>query len=88
MTLINFQNVDLTWVGIAVAAIGILGFIVFKLIDLVIGLRVSPATEVEGLDLPEMGVPGYVGVSDHLGSPEFAGGSPLSAGKPVPASGD
>jgi Amt family ammonium transporter len=36
--------------------------IVYKLIDVVIGHRVDPITEVEGLDVPEMGIPGYVGV--------------------------
>ncbi len=44
------------------AYVGIVGFIVFKLIDITIGLRVSPTDEIEGLDVPEMGVPGYVGI--------------------------
>jgi hypothetical protein len=59
----------------------------FKLIDLVVGLRVNPAVEVEGLDLPEMGVPGYVGVTDHMGTPELAGAPVMAAGKPAPAPG-
>ena len=42
--------------------VGLIGLIVFKLIDIVIGMRVKPADEVDGLDIPEMGVPGYVGV--------------------------
>ena len=42
--------------------VGIVGFIVFKLIDVTIGNRVAPDDEIEGLDIPEMGVPGYVGV--------------------------
>ena len=42
--------------------VGLIGFLVFKLIDVVIGNRVDPIAEVEGLDIPEMGVPGYVGV--------------------------
>jgi hypothetical protein len=58
-------------VGANVVAIGILGFVVFKLIDVVIGLRADPKAEVEGLDIPEMGVPGYVGVTDGLRMPEF-----------------
>jgi hypothetical protein len=45
---------------------------VFKLIDVVIGLRADPKAEIEGLDVPEMGVPGYVGVSDGLLVPEGA----------------
>ena len=71
-----------------VVAIGILGFIVFKLIDVTIGLRVKPAVEAEGLDLDEMGVPGYVGVVDHLGVPELSGHGSMHAGtKAVPAPG-
>ena len=42
--------------------VGLISLIVFKLIELAVGNRVSPAAEVEGLDIPEMGVPGYVGI--------------------------
>ena len=42
--------------------VGIVGFIVFKLIDALVGNRVDPAAEVDGLDIPEMGAPGYVGI--------------------------
>ena len=42
--------------------VGIITYIVFKLIDLVIGNRVSAEAELDGLDIPEMGVPGYSGV--------------------------
>ncbi|MBI5787507.1 MAG: ammonium transporter [Candidatus Schekmanbacteria bacterium] len=42
--------------------IGILSLVVFKLIDILVGNRVDPAAEIAGLDIPEMGVPGYVGV--------------------------
>ncbi|MEN6433233.1 MAG: ammonium transporter [Smithella sp.] len=42
--------------------VGIISFIIFKLIDLVIGNRVSAAVELDGLDIPEMGVPGYYGI--------------------------
>ena len=34
-------------------------WIVFKLIDLIIGMRVSPETELGGLDIPEMGSQAY-----------------------------
>ncbi len=44
------------------AYVGIVGFIVLKLIDVTVGHRVSPEDEIEGLDIPEMGTPGYVGV--------------------------
>jgi Amt family ammonium transporter len=59
-------------VGSNIVAIGIIGFVVFKLIDLVVGLRADPQAEIEGLDVPEMGVPGYVGVSDGLLVPEHS----------------
>jgi ammonium transporter, Amt family len=51
-------------IGVAanIVYVGIIGFIVFKLIDLVVGNRVSAEAELDGLDVPEMGVPGYVGV--------------------------
>ena len=42
--------------------VGIIALIVFKLIDVVIGNRAEPSAEVAGLDVPEMGVPGYAGV--------------------------
>ncbi len=40
-----------------------LSFVWFKLLDRVWGIRVSPAAELDGLDMPEMGAVGY---------PEFA----------------
>lgn len=45
-----------------VVYIGLASFVVFKIIDIVIGLRVKPEEEIEGLDIPEMGVAGYSGV--------------------------
>ncbi len=42
--------------------IGIVSFVVFKLIDAIVGLRPTPKVEVDGLDVPEMGIPGYVGI--------------------------
>ena len=75
---------EVVGVGTNIIAIGLLGFIVFKGIDLVIGLRVSPEAELEGLDVPEMGTPGYVGVSDGLLVPEghmkSSFGSPQTSG--------
>jgi Amt family ammonium transporter len=64
----------------------ILAFIVFKLINLVVGLRVSAETESLGLDIPEMGVPGYVGVSDGLALPELTATHQLAA-KALPSEG-
>lgn len=42
--------------------VGLISFVVFKLIDIAIGNRVSPEVELEGVDIPEMGTIGYVGV--------------------------
>ena len=42
--------------------VGLIGWVVFKLIDKTVGLRVSAKDELDGLDLPEMGVEGYSGI--------------------------
>jgi ammonium transporter, Amt family len=42
--------------------VGTFGWIMFKLIDKVVGNRVKPEAELMGLDIPEMGVEGYAGV--------------------------
>jgi Amt family ammonium transporter len=42
--------------------VGLISYAVFKVIDLIIGNRVSAKSELEGLDLPEMGADGYSGV--------------------------
>jgi Amt family ammonium transporter len=58
-------------VGANIVFIGILGFVTFKVNDLIFGLRADREAEAGGLDIPEMGVAGYVGVTDGLGSPEL-----------------
>ena len=58
----------------------LISVIIFKLIDVVVGNRVRPEVELAGLDVPEMGVPGYVGVKLDKYSE-----TPLSRGSaPVP----
>ena len=43
--------------------VGLITFVVFKVIGAVLGgHRPDPLVEVDGLDVPEMGLPGYVGV--------------------------
>jgi len=42
--------------------IGIAGWLMFKLLDVVVGNRVQPDVELYGLDLPEMGIDGYSGI--------------------------
>ena len=52
--------------GIGVATniiyVAIASFIVFKIIDALVGNRVEPEAELAGLDIPEMGAPGYTGI--------------------------
>jgi Amt family ammonium transporter len=68
-----------------VVYIGLISIIVYKLIDVVIGNRVSAAAEIEGLDIPEMGIPGYVGVADEAEAEHARSGGVM--GRPVPAEG-
>jgi Amt family ammonium transporter len=42
--------------------VGAIGWLVFKLIDKLVGTRVKPQDELFGLDIPEMGVEGYAGI--------------------------
>jgi Amt family ammonium transporter len=51
-------------IGIAanVVYVTVVSLIVFKLIDVLVGHRVDPEAEIEGLDIPEMGIQGYNGV--------------------------
>jgi Amt family ammonium transporter len=42
--------------------LGVLSYIVYKIVEITIGNRVSAETETEGLDIPEMGVNGYCGL--------------------------
>ncbi len=53
--------------------VGLISLIVFKLIDLLVGNRVDAEAEIDGLDIPEMGLLGYSGI--HL---DKASETPLS----------
>ncbi|RPI04509.1 MAG: ammonium transporter [Ignavibacteriae bacterium] len=53
---------ELTGVLTAIIVVSILSFIVYKIIDILVGNRIELESEIEGLDIPEMGVPGYSGV--------------------------
>ena len=52
------------FIGITVnfVVIGAISYIIFKIIGGLVGNRVSAKTEMEGLDIPEMGVEGYAGI--------------------------
>ena len=60
-----------------------LAFLMFKAVDLAVGLRVSPEEELEGLDWTEHGGTAYPDfeVSSYTASPGFSGGP---GGKPFP----
>lgn len=53
--------VQLAMVGIIVAFVAVMSFIVFSIIKATIGLRVSAEEEIEGLDVLEHGLAGYSG---------------------------
>jgi Amt family ammonium transporter len=91
-----FNAAGFSWSQVGVQLIGIgtafvfafgSGLVLFKLIDLVIGMRVTPEEEVAGLDLLEHGASAYPdfqtahsGAGTPVDSPE-----PLPAGAPRPA---
>ena len=47
-------------VGVTIVWCGVGSFVLYKLVDMVVGLRVAPETEREGLDLAEHGERAYV----------------------------
>ena len=64
--LFNIEGVTAKIIGVQLLGIGTafawafgLGFLIFKLIDITIGLRVSPEEEMEGLDIAEHGGSAY-----------------------------
>jgi Amt family ammonium transporter len=61
-------------------------FVMFKLIDMTVGLRVSPEEELEGLDMVEHGGTAYPDfeVSSYTTSPGF-GGDGQGSGRREPA---
>jgi len=47
-------------VGVTIVISAVLSFIILKVIDLTIGLRVDEQTEMQGLDLAAHGEEGYI----------------------------
>jgi Amt family ammonium transporter len=47
---------------VCIVTLSLLGLAVYKIAELFVGNRVSIETEIEGLDVPEMGLLGYNGV--------------------------
>src|SRR5882672_10273855 len=64
--------------------LSVLSMIVYFIAEMLVGNRVSQEVEIEGLDLPEMGVPGYAGfVMDKLSeTPMLKGDTLVPGGKP------
>jgi Amt family ammonium transporter len=48
--------------GACITYVSIISIIVYKVVEAIVGNRVSAEVEVEGLDIPEMGCLGYCGV--------------------------
>ena len=59
---INQFVAELIGVTTCFITVSILSFIVYKFAEVLVGNRVSVDVEIEGLDVPEMGVPGYGGM--------------------------
>ena len=78
-------GVQLVGIGACFLWVFPLAFLMFKLIDVVVGLRVSPEEELEGLDWTEHGGTAYPDfeVSSYTASPGFSGGP--GSGKRSPA---
>ncbi|MGW8301769.1 MAG: ammonium transporter [Desulfobacterales bacterium] len=75
-TSLKIIGVQLLGIGAAFVWVFPTAFVMFKLIDKTVGLRVSPEEELEGLDLAEHGGNAYpdFGVSSYSGA-GFSGGS-------------
>jgi len=58
----GFSQLTAEAIGVATNFVWVFGmsFLFFKFLDKTMGMRVSARTEIEGLDIHEMGVPGYV----------------------------
>ena len=56
------HQVWVQFVGVAITVVwgGVVSFILYKVVDMIVGLRVSPEVEREGLDLAEHGERAYV----------------------------
>ena len=53
---------ELIGVTTCFVTLSVMAFIVYKIAEITVGNRVSADVEIEGLDVPEMGVPGYSGM--------------------------
>ena len=66
--------------------LAVLSLIVYYIAEMLVGNRVSLETEIEGLDLPEMGVPGYSGmVMDKQSETPMIKGEPMMPKQSAPS---
>lgn len=65
MSRIQFFTAQVTGVAAVVVYVAIAAFIIFKLIDVTIGLRVDEKEEIDGLDLHEHGMSAYANFRLH-----------------------
>jgi Amt family ammonium transporter len=68
--------VNVVWVGLA-------AYVGLKLVNMLVGNRVSEESEIEGLDEGEMGLPGYAAEAGHPVPPEMGGMAHGSAPSPA-----
>jgi Amt family ammonium transporter len=68
--------------------LSILSVIVYYIAETLVGNRVSQEVEIEGLDVPEMGITGYAGVvmDKQSETPMLKGDTLVPSGKPAPKS--
>jgi ammonium transporter, Amt family len=53
---------ELIGVTTCFVTLSLLSILVYYIAEMLVGNRVSQDVEIEGLDVPEMGVPGYAGM--------------------------
>jgi Amt family ammonium transporter len=64
--------------------LAILSYVVYQIAEVIVGNRVSQEVEIEGLDVPEMGVTGYAGVvmDKQSETPMMKGDTMVPSGQP------
>src|SRR5207245_11706851 len=74
---------ELVGVTACFVTISVLSMVVYYIDEKLVGNRVSLETEIEGLDVPEMGVPGYSGmVMDKQSETPMLKGESLGSRRP------
>jgi Amt family ammonium transporter len=74
------------FIGVATCFVTLsaISLVVYFLAEKLVGNRVAPEVEIEGLDLPEMGVPGYAGfVMDKQAETPMPKGEPIHVTRPA-----